>query len=58
MVLSADGEIAILRGLQALAKLGHPEAARALKVYNLHRADWKEWWRQNKGKLFNPKAQI
>jgi HEAT repeat protein len=53
MVLREDQEIAMLRGLQALAKLGHSGAARALQVYGLHRADWKEWWRQNKEPLLN-----
>ncbi len=53
MVRREDREIATLRGLQALAKLGHSGAARALQVYGLHRADWKEWWSQNKEPLLN-----
>ena len=53
MVRSDDGGDNMLRGLQALAKLGHPGAAKALKQYSYHRADWKEWWSQNKEPLLN-----
>ena len=53
MVRREDREIAMLRGLQALAKLGHPGAANALKQNSYHRADWKEWWSQNKTSLLD-----
>ena len=53
MVRREDSEIAILRGLQALAKLGHPGAAKALKQHSYQRADWNEWWSQNKTNLLD-----
>jgi HEAT repeat protein len=53
MVQREDREFGLLRGLQALTKLGHPGAAKALKQNSYHRADWKEWWRQNKTNLLD-----
>ena len=53
MVRREAREIPLLQGLQALAKLGHSGAARALEVYNRHEADWREWWRQNKEPVLN-----
>ncbi len=48
MVLKEDRwEIPRIPGLQALAKLGHAGAARALQEYGFHRSDWNEWWGQN-----------
>ena len=41
-------EITMLRGLQALAQLGHNGAVTALREYERHRPDWKEWWSSNK----------
>ncbi len=44
-------EIQLLRGLQALAKLGDEGARRALKEYEQHRPDWRAWWKQNRSQL-------
>jgi HEAT repeat protein len=53
MVLKEDRwEIPRLRGLQALTKLGHAGAKKALKEYGFHRGNWDEWWIQNKDDLF------
>ena len=50
MVLKQEGE-ACLRGLQALARLKHPGAVSALRRYNQHLPDWKDWWKENKQSL-------
>jgi len=44
-------EIPLVRGLNALTKLGHPGAAEAYRKYGRHEPDWKTWWKSNKVEL-------
>ncbi len=48
------GEFPLVRGLEALAKLGHVGAKAALEEYGYHHADWKEWWGRYRDRLLKP----
>lgn len=56
MVARERSLVPLERGLEALAKLGHTGAKRALDESRRHSPDWEEWWHRNKDKLL--KAQV
>jgi hypothetical protein len=56
MVAKEPSLVPLERGLDALAKLGHTGAKRALDQYRRHAPDWADWWRRNKDELLKPQS--
>ncbi len=56
MVRAEQWEIPLVRGLDALSKLGHPGAKALFEEFLRRRPDWKEWWTRKKFELLQPQA--
>lgn len=56
MVRAERWEIPLVRGLDALSKLGHPGAKALFEEFLRRRPDWKEWWTRKKFELLRPQA--
>lgn len=53
MVRAEERQIPLVRGLEALTKLGHRATRIALEECRRHRPDWIEWWRRNRDELLD-----